>query len=229
MSVVTFGSCSFSSQTSFAVSSVSGCLIYKTLEKVTFLRIKTNIMLHGLKTSALQPPFYWPDQPWPPPASPARPSSARRPWFFSQWTCFLLHLFSSNPPWCAAAAAPPRTASPSRNAGSPSPATPWTSLEEIQLGAKSTVSHRITSRGCCLPLSASWGLVPWTEDSKKSLRWCQKLRQTINSKDWIAHAQSCRDGLVVLSCSGSGSSSLASVVWEIEVRCSFELCLLTDG
>ena len=59
------------------------------------------------------------------------------------------------PPWCAAAAAPPRTASPSRNAGSPSPATPWTSLEEIQLGAKSTVSHRITSRGCCLPLSAS--------------------------------------------------------------------------
>ena len=74
---------------------------------------------------------------------------------FCYWTCFSLHLFSTNPPWCAAAAAPPRTASPSRNAGSPSPATPWTSLEEIQLGAKSTVSHRITSRGCCLPLSAS--------------------------------------------------------------------------
>ena len=90
MSVVTFGSCSFSSQTSFAVSSVSGCLIYKTLGKVTFLRIKTNIMLHGLKTSALQPPFYWPDQPWRPPASPARPSSARRPWFFLNELVFYL-------------------------------------------------------------------------------------------------------------------------------------------
>ena len=48
---------------------------------------------------------------------------------------FSMNLFFIYPPWCAAAAAPPRTASPSRNAGNPSPATPWTSLEGIQLGA----------------------------------------------------------------------------------------------
>ena len=45
---------------------------------------------HGLKTSALQWPFYWPEQPWPPPASPARPSSARRPWFFLNEFVFYL-------------------------------------------------------------------------------------------------------------------------------------------
>ena len=42
---------------------------------------------------------------------------------------FSSNFYFTNPPWCAAAAAPPRTASPSRNAGSPSPATPWTSFE----------------------------------------------------------------------------------------------------
>ena len=92
-------------------------------------------------------PFCLPGWPSPPPSSPVPPSSSPRP-------------------WCAAAAAPPQSASPSRNAGSLSLATLWTFWGEGGGWKPNREQLNITGCAPCSPWSASSDLVPWNEGSE---------------------------------------------------------------